>query len=274
MKEAQPHRAFDWPVDTELAGHAPLLADLPPLPQPAPLTPPSFARAPRPIPLWPLPVIAALLPAIAVAFALAMYRNADGSFCNPFYDDCVSISRMAKYGAPNEMFRVFVLPGAVLQALTWLAATRAFATAGLPRRERSLLAVVGLLAGCALVVYASFLGTDGAAYAWLRKNGTLLYFGGTYVAMLLFVRGLQRLEARELLVVPPSRHRLLVGLLLFITGICLVHGFASLLNLHDLVVRIQNLTEWWGSLALTFAFGTIASLWRGWELALNLELGA
>ena len=51
----------------------------------------------RAIPLWPLPALAALLPAAGALLALALYRNADGSFCNPFLADCGSISRIKNW---------------------------------------------------------------------------------------------------------------------------------------------------------------------------------
>lgn len=226
---------------------------------------------PHALPLWPLPLVAGLLPAIAALLALAMYAGQGGAFCNPFFDDCVSISRMARHGLANQLFRALVLPGAVLQMLTWLAAARALAAAGLARREAFLLALLGVCACVALVVYGSFLGSEGAVYRWLRHWGTLIYFGGTYLAMLVFARASQRLHAAHRLATPRGHGRVMVALLGFIAAISLCHVFASaaFAALED---RIENITEWWGSLALTLAFVTMAALWRRWGLVSTISL--
>jgi len=66
--------------------------------------------------LWWLPLLAGALPlaGIALAFPLAV---GEGQFpaCNPLIDGCVSISRAARHGLPNHLFRALLLPAAVLQ---------------------------------------------------------------------------------------------------------------------------------------------------------------
>ena len=227
---------------------------------------------PRALPLWPLPLVAALLPAIAAVIALALFTAERGSFCNPFIDDCVSISRMARHGLANALFRALVLPGAVLQALTWLGAARALAAIGLGRRDAFLLALLGVCAGVALVTYGSFLGSEGAVYRWLRRWGTLIYYAGTYLAMLLFARAAHRLHATHGLAMPRGHGRVLLMLLAFIAVISLCHVFAVVSPFAAFEDRIENITEWWGSLALTLAFITMALLWRRWELVETISL--
>lgn len=111
--------------------------------------------APRGWPLWPLPLVAGLLPALAAALAFVVAAQ-QGLVpgCNPFVDGCVSISRAARQGLPNHLFRVLVLPAAVLQALAWMACAAALAQQGAAARalqrlsvprthERLLLALLG-----------------------------------------------------------------------------------------------------------------------------------
>ncbi len=216
--------------------------------------------------------MAGLLPAIGALVALLMFKGNDGSFCNPFIDDCVSISRMARSGVANHVFRALVLPGAMLQALTWLAAAHAISDAGCARREAFPVALLGASAGVTLVVYASFLGSDGEVYGWLRHWGTLIYFGGTYLTMLFFARALQRLHQAQRLALPRGHGRMMLALLAFIAALSLCHGFASAGGFADLEDRIENLTEWWGSLALTLSFVTMASLWSRWGMALTISV--
>lgn len=224
------------------------------------------------VPLWPLPLLAALLPAIGAVVALGLYQAQ--SPCFPFIEDCVSISRMARQGPANPIFRALVLPGAVLQALVWLVAARALAAAGMPRRAEALLALAGVGAALALIVYGSFLGTEGEVYRWLRRRGTLLYFGGTYAALLLFAHHARRAQRSGALA--PSRRptQLLAALLVVIGALALLHGTAAVARLEALENRIENLTEWWGGLAMTIAFATMAALWRQWGVLATLSAGS
>jgi hypothetical protein len=230
------------------------------------------ARALGALPLWPWTLAAALLPALGVGIALALYVPPGSGSCNPFIQDCVSISRMGKHGVANGIFRALVLPGAVLQLLVWLVLGRALLERGLARRDAWLLAAVGALAAAALIVYTSFLGGDGDVYAWLRRRGTLTYFGGTYIAMLMFVRAARRLEAAGQLALPRQHGAVLVALLGVIAVLALLHGFASLFALDALEDRIENLTEWWGALAMTLAWAVMALMWRRWGLEASLAL--
>jgi hypothetical protein len=226
-------------------------------------------------PLWPLPLLAGLLPALASLLAWALSTHAAlVPACNPFIDGCVSISRAARHELPNHLFRALVLPAATLQALTWLAAAQVLLQMGgeAVRRSALVLALIGVVAGIALVIYGSFLGTEGAIYRALRRNGTTLYFGGTCLAMLLLARALRRLHAKGRLALP-RRHEhgltaLLGAMVLLGIGNAMVGWWADA-QTQD---RIENVTEWWGSLALTLAFVTLASLWRRLGVRLQLEL--
>lgn len=230
------------------------------------------AERPGALPLWPLPLLAGLVPALGVLLVLRLFTGPGGASCNAFVDDCGSISRMARHGLANQLFRSFVIPGAVLQMLTWLAAARALAAAGLAQRDAFAVALVGLCAGVALVAYGSVLGSEGDLYLWLRRWGTLAYFGGTYLAMLLFARAAQRLHAAHRLALPRGHGRMMLGLLAFIAAACLGHVFASAGPFPEWEDRIENLTEWWGALALTLAFVTMAALWRRWGLGITIGL--
>lgn len=228
------------------------------------------------LPLWPLALTAGLLPAVAalVAWALALQAGLVPA-CNPFLEGCVSISRAARHGLPNHVFRALVLPAATLQAVVWLLQAQALQAAGGAALQRSALAlaVIGIVSGVSLVLYGSFLGTEGAAYRWLRRYGTVGYFGGTCVALLLLARALQRARAAQVpgLALPRAHERLLLALLGLIValglGNALVGAWADNDTLKD---RVENATEWWGSLGLTLAFVTLASLWRRWDLRVRI----
>lgn len=229
----------------------------------------------RPLMLWPLALLAGALPAIASIMAWALSTHA-GLIppCNPFVDGCVSISRAARHELPNHVFRALLLPAATLQALVWLLQARALHALGGDALARSarVLAWTGLAAGVALVLYGSFLGTEGAAYRWLRRYGTVVYFGGTCLALLLTARSLQRLHALAALRFPRTHERALVALLGLVVLLGLGNALVGALAGAALADRVENVTEWWGSLGLTLGFLVLASLWRRWGLRADLSV--
>lgn len=230
----------------------------------------------RGVPLWPLALAAGLLPAIAAGIALALATHAGlVPSCNPFIEGCVSISRAARHDLPNHVFRALVLPAAVLQALVWLVQAKALHSVGgaAARRSAIALAVLGVAAGIALVLYGSFLGTEGAAYRMLRRYGTVVCFGGTCLAMLVLGRALQRLHATGTLQLPRGHERALLALLAAIVALGVVNALVGAWADAALKDRVENVTEWWGSLGLTMAFVVLASLWRRWGVRAQLSVG-
>ncbi len=117
-------------------------------------------------PLWPLALLAGLLPLVAtvVATTLSMQQGLVPA-CNPFWDGCTSISRAARHELPNHLFRALMLPAATLQALVWVLVARWLLHRGAAGRGVAWIAPLGVVAGIALVVYGRFLGTEGRCTA-------------------------------------------------------------------------------------------------------------
>jgi hypothetical protein len=216
-------------------------------------------------PLWPLPLLAGLVPAIAALAALWL-SSALGLIpdCNPLLDGCVSISRAARHALPNHIFRALVLPAAVLQALTWMLCASWLRQAGSDARATlRALPWLGLLVGLSLIVYGSFLGTEGIAYRWLRRYGVIVYFGFSYLNMLLVSSAVWR-AARAGGLKPPARlDRWLIALCAVTLLIALAEVFVPpLIANEDFKDRLENIIEWYVALALTLFFLALAWLWR------------
>jgi hypothetical protein len=217
-------------------------------------------------PAWPLPLLAGLLPLIATVAAYTLsVRLGLIEGCNPFIDGCISISRAARQGLPNHLFRALLLPAAALQALCWLLCGAWLRTLGAaPARKLRALPWVGTAAALFLVLYGAFLGTDGEAYRWMRRYGVMLYFGGTCIAMLI-VSGASRGLA-------PRARRVAAALLVLCMALPLLglaNAFAPLFHADaETRAALQNSTEWWGGLIFTLFFVAIAWLWRatGFEI--------
>lgn len=215
--------------------------------------------------LWPLPLVAGLLPAAAALAALWLSFALDLiPPCNPFLDGCVSISRAGRHDLPNHVFRALVLPAAVLQALTWLLCAGWLKGLGADARGMPrVLPWLGILAGVFLVLYGTFLGTEGQAYRWMRRYGVIFYFGFTFLCMLIASGALWRL-ARAGEIAPPAR---LDRWLVVLCAVMLVIGLAQVLvppwfGSEDLKNRLENILEWYAALAFTLFFLALAWLWR------------
>ncbi len=219
--------------------------------------------APARAPLWWLPVAAGLLPALAavVAFQLAV---AQGQFpsCNPLIDGCVSISRAGRHDLPNILFRALLLPGATLQAVVWLMTGPWLRRLGAPPdRLLRVLPWVGVTAAAFLVLYGTFLGTEGTGYRWMRRYGVVVYFGFTCIAMLIVGGATQRITAA-------TGQLRYAGAALY--GLCAALPLLGLVNstsplyLHGATAQdaLGNATEWWGALVFTVFFFVLAWLWR------------
>lgn len=216
------------------------------------------------LPLWPLPALAAALPFLAtwIAFALSV-QGGWIEACNPFWDGCTSISRAARHGSGNAVFRALVLPAATLQVLAWRFMAQWLRGEGRPCGAA--LAWTGLVAGVFLILYATFLGTDGDIYRLLRRYGIHVYFGATFLAALLVLRALAR-ERPD-----PAFRPLAV-----ITAAMVLFGLANL-AIGELATsgtvkdRWQNVTEWHVGLWLTGMFVLFAWRWRGLRIRLHQE---
>jgi len=213
--------------------------------------------------LWWLPLAAGLLPAAAAVIAFNV-AAAQGQFpsCNPLFEGCVSVSHAARHDLPNIIFRALLLPGATLQAIVWLLSGPWLRCLGAPHdRLLKLLPWFGVTASFFLVLYGTFLGTEGPGYQWMRRYGVVIYFGFTCIAMLIVGGVVQRLTAAT----GTLRYAgaVLYALVAALPLLGLVNSTSSL-YLHTEAAQdaLGNITEWWGALVFTAFFVVLAWLWR------------
>ncbi len=210
-----------------------------------------------------LPLGAALLPLLGttIAFVLSVEQGLI-PVCNPFVDGCVSISRAARHGLPNILFRAMVLPAAVLQAAVWwlCPAWLSSQQCSVTLKQRAL-PWLGLAAGVFLILYGTFLGTEGEGYRFMRRYGVVLYFGLTCIGMLIVSGEMHRISRDD------RGHRstasALLGVCLALPVLGLVHVLLPL-ALPTEAVRdaLQNVTEWWAGVIFTTFFLVLAWAWR------------
>jgi hypothetical protein len=222
-------------------------------------------------PVWPLPFTAGLLPLAATVLAYALsIRLGIVEGCNPLFEGCTSISRAARQGLPNHLFRALVLPAAALQAICWiLCGTWLRSVGAAPRPTLRALPVLGIAAAVFLVLYGTFLGVEGAAYRWMRRYGVVVYFGATCISMLIVSDAVHRLA--------PSRSFSAKALIAFSVALPLLglaNAFAPLFGLDEAALAaVQNSAEWWGGLLFTLFFFALAWLWRRSRFAIGVSAG-
>jgi hypothetical protein len=175
----------------------------------------------------------------------------------PYLDGSFSISRAARHGWGNDVFKLLMLPCAALQALAWLLLRQWLRSLGVQRA--ALLPWLGLLAAAFLGLYAVYLGSDGDVYRTLRRYGVTVYFAATYIALLLALRALPP-EASHL-----RQHWLVVALAMLALGLASV-ATGALVGDAGFKDRLENLLEWQLGLWLTAMFVAWAWAWRGLHL--------
>lgn len=224
--------------------------------------------------LWVLPLVAGLAPALAIAAAFWI-SIADGFVpsCNPFIDGCVSISRAARHGLANHVFRALLLPAAALQGLTWLLCVVWLKRLGATGRSLAWVPWLGVLAAVFIVLYGTFLGTEGLAYRWMRRYGIIVYFGFTYLCMLITAAHIRNLVRSHGLRLPARLDVVLVALLAATLLMGLANVFvAPVFGDPDLKNRAENVLEWHAGLAFTLFFCALAWLWRHTSFNASLKV--
>jgi hypothetical protein len=213
---------------------------------------------------WALPLVAGLLPPVAavIAFRISASQGLIPD-CNPFVEGCVSVSRAARHGLANDVFRALVLPAAALQGLTWWLCVPWLRGLGATGRTLRWLGSMGVAAAAFLVLYASFLGTEGALYQWMRRYGIVGYFGGTFLCMLV-TGGQLRSLALSGRWRPPARLDLaLLALLAVLLAMGLANAFVPpLLGDPGMKNRLENVLEWHAGILYAAYFALLAGLWR------------
>lgn len=219
-----------------------------------------------PVPLWRLPLMITVLFLVATHLAYALSIQAGHvPACVPYLEGCVSISRAARHGLGNHLFRLLVIPCALLHAATWWLAARWLG----PGRGVRAMAWLGVLSALALAVYATFLGSESEIYGFLRRYGVTVYFGFGFLAQTLLLA-----QARRNGRIAPGRIRTMtlacVAMLALGVGNLIAGAVVA-----DAVRRdaIENALEWWLGLLLVGWYALLALAWRQDGLAMELRRG-
>lgn len=173
-----------------------------------------------------LPLLTGLAPifAVHVSYLIAI-RAGILPACMPYIDGCTSISATGRYPPSSFLFKAVMMPESMLMAAFWL-----FSVAWLRSLERAagrdtntgtMIGVFGVAGALFLIVYVTFLGTEGPVYDFMRRYGVYLYFLFTVVAQLILVARVMSVSSSLRMpgVVTITRIQLAVALIPFALGV-------------------------------------------------------
>ncbi len=211
--------------------------------------------------LWWVPLVAALIPFLGVHFSYAVsVINDHVPLCVPYWDSCTSISRTGRTLPEKVLFKLFMMPSAMLGLAFWWCLG-----AFLHNRFNGgrLYFFLGLVANVFLMIYVAALGEVGDSYRTMRRVGVILFFSLTLFMQLWFIRDFRRC------ILPgyPAlrgvyRFQYTLILLAFVIGI----GSVVLAYVYPGYDQIEDAIEWQLAILINLHFLSHARLWHKLEL--------
>jgi len=213
---------------------------------------------------WLLPYLAVLL-TYTISSSLDQVRD-----CIPFFEGCTSISGAARQDPSIHLFRAVMLPTSTLIAAYWLLVRAWLGHLGNTGRSRGLIVVLGLVGALFLVLYVVFLGTEGAAYEFMRRYGVTVYFSFTALAQLVLASRLGHLPAAARAQVGQGliRAKMLFGVGMLALGLVNIPAKNFFPDLP-----IDNIVAWNFALLMHGYFGLTAIAWRRAGLRITARFG-
>lgn len=212
-----------------------------------------------------------LLPAIAVHLAyLISAVTGQVPWCIPYLEGCTSISRASRQEPAVFVFRALILPAAVFMMLYWRMVREWLAALGDGEsRVTRALPYLGFAACMFLILYATFLGSQGEAYQLLRRYGIALHFGLSGVTQLLMLERIYRLRIAGVVFPDHSPQFLLAWGM----GMCIV-AIANVPISHFGSDDLEDVVEW---MFVLFMYAFFCATWVTWHklgLQTRFSIGA
>ncbi len=202
--------------------------------------------------------LAAALPALTIhACLLASAAEGFLELCNPYWADCVSVSRTGRHGLGYFLFKAGMIPSTLMLGVFWQRyAIELHSIWGI---RYTPVIVVGWAASLSLFIYSLALGHTGDAFYLLRRFGVVLFVALTFIVQ---VKLGQALAAIPGLAQRGKNSLRFSAVILFIAIGSLVLD-AWLGGNYD---RIENAFEWWLIMLLIVHLAYFAAAHKQLEL--------
>ncbi len=181
--------------------------------------------------------------------------------CNPYWADCVSISRSGRHGLAYFIFKAGMLPATLLLAFFWQLNTHWLSTLSGGSSRQQHLTVSGWIAAIALAAYTLSLGHSGGAFYLIRRFGVVTFLGLSLICFALLARALKQ----------SVLHQQGKRLERSCAGILSIALFSLVLDalLAERYDRLENAFEWWLVLLLILQLCWVARLWQNTAFSLS-----
>ncbi len=223
-----------------------------------------------------LPLITGFVPIVAAhgSLIIAIYAGVLPA-CNPYLEGCTSISATGRYEPASFLFKGMMMPESILMAAYWITCVawlRALERrAGRRGDGGTTIGIFGVAGALFLIVYITFLGSQGPFYDFMRRFGVYFYFAFTVVAQLI-------LASKVLSVCTSLRVPQVVRITRYQLGLALVPFAIGVLNLvlknvlEDATVP-ERIIEWIFALLMHFYFLLSYFSWRatGFDASFTVE---
>lgn len=212
-----------------------------------------------------LPLITGFAPILAAHMSYLIAIRYDVlAACIPYIEGCTSISATGRYPPASFLFKSVMMPEAILLAAYWLfsvAWLRSLSRiAGRNDKAGTSIAVFGIVGAIFLIVYVTFLGTQGPVYDFMRRFGIYLYFLFSVIAQLILASKVLSLSSilRMPDVVRITRYQLAVAIIPFALGVLNLILKATLRDPDP----AENIIEWIFALLMQSYFLLSYFSWR------------
>ncbi|TNC90253.1 MAG: hypothetical protein CSH49_03460 [Alcanivorax sp.] len=201
---------------------------------------------------------AALLPFLTTHISFLLAAGFEQvPWCVPYWDSCTSISATGRGQPAKYVFKLGMIPAALLTGTLWWALQRWCRQLGVATGRA--MPVVGGVAALSLVLYTLALGEVGDGFRLLRRIGVVLAFAFTFIAQVMFTRCVRELARRD----GDARWHRFYGWMMRLLGLLLVVGVVSVVLdalLADGYDTMEDAFEWWMALLLNAYFVLVALL--------------
>ncbi len=185
-------------------------------------------------------------------------------WCNPYWADCVSISRSGRHGLAYFIFKGGMLPAALMLAVFWQLNCLWLRSMDIRDRACRMLVALGWIASLALLIYTLSLGHSGETFRSLRRFGVVSFLGLSFINFALLASALKKtpLQRQGRYLQNSSAAILTVAILSLALDALLGAGYD----------RLENAFEWWLVLLLISQLFGVALMWErsGFELAVKI----
>ena len=212
-----------------------------------------------------LPLITGFAPIIAVHMSyLVAIRYDILVACMPYLEGCTSISATGRYPPASLLFKSAMMPEAILMAAYWLFSVAwlrsLYRLAGRSEKAGTSIAVIGVAGAIFLIVYVTFLGTQGPVYDFMRRFGVYLYFLFTVIAQLILASKVLSLSSvlRMPGVIRVTRYQMAIAVIPFMLGILNLILKETMENAD----AAENIIEWIFALLMHSYFLLTYFSWR------------